>query len=220
MLTDQALEQELAQHHRVDMPALFGKTNHLPSAVLVPIVWDGSDPWVIATVRASRLREHAGEVCFPGGRPDPEDAGLHATAVREAHEELGIADAVVLGQLSSIPLFTSEYRLHPFVARIVNTEFSINEAEVAQVLRYSLDELCHADVEALPWSHHGQSGLSPVFPLGEHVMFGATAYAMLELVSVAARAVGRRPPALVVAKELTWADVLPAGITIPSPSTN
>jgi 8-oxo-dGTP pyrophosphatase MutT (NUDIX family) len=61
-----------------------------PAAVLVPIV-DRPEPGVIFTVRTSRMRRHAGQVAFPGGRIDPEDDGPIAAALREAEEEIGLA---------------------------------------------------------------------------------------------------------------------------------
>lgn len=59
------------------------------AAVLVPIV-DRLDPGVILTVRTDRMRNHAGQVAFPGGRIDPEDDGPVAAALREAQEEIGL----------------------------------------------------------------------------------------------------------------------------------
>lgn len=213
MLTPAALTEALASHARVDMPALPGRTNHLKSGVLLPLVWPRpGEPQVIATVRAAHLRRHAGEVCFPGGRPDPGDADLEATALREAREELGIDGAEVLGELSSVPLYTSEYRLFPFVARVGDAPFVINHDEVATVLRLSLGAvLAQETIEAIPWRHQGQSGLSPIFRAGEHVIFGATAYALHELLVVSAPLFGRRVPTL-AAGDLSWSDVLPAAV--------
>lgn len=192
------------------MPALPGRTNHLKSGVLLPIAWPRpGEPHVIATVRAAHLRQHAGEVCFPGGRPDPGDADLEATALREAREELGISEAEVLGALSSVPLYTSDYRMFPFVARVPDAPLVINADEVAEVLELSLASvLAQATIEAIPWRHEGQSGLSPIFRAGEHVMFGATAYAMYELLVVSAPLFGRGVPPL-AAGDLGWSDVLP-----------
>lgn len=71
------------------------------AAVLVPLIERPSGPSVILTVRAAGLPSHAGQISFPGGRTQPEDGSPVATALRETHEEIGVApDFVeVLGTL-------------------------------------------------------------------------------------------------------------------------
>jgi 8-oxo-dGTP pyrophosphatase MutT (NUDIX family) len=198
----------LDAHPRVHMPALPGRRNHLPSAVLVPMVWRDGEAECIATVRASHLRQHAGEVSFPGGRPDPGDADLAATALREAREELGIDAAEVLGELSSIPLFTSDYRLSPFVAAVPVAPFVPSPDEVEKVLVVPLLPLVAAErILAIPWTFGELQGLSPVFELDGHLMYGATAHTLYELLSVLAPLYGRELPPL-EAGPWTWPDVL------------
>lgn len=64
------------------------------AAVLVPIV-DRPQPGVLLTVRTDRMRRHAGQVAFPGGRVDPGDADVIAAALREAEEEIGLSRSQV-----------------------------------------------------------------------------------------------------------------------------
>jgi 8-oxo-dGTP pyrophosphatase MutT (NUDIX family) len=79
----------------------------VPAAVLIPLVWrpDGAEqgllPRVLLTQRTEHLKKHAGQISFPGGRAEPDDASLVATALREAHEEVGLAPerVEVLGSL-------------------------------------------------------------------------------------------------------------------------
>jgi 8-oxo-dGTP pyrophosphatase MutT (NUDIX family) len=61
-----------------------------PAAVLVPLVERADELTVLLTQRASQLKNHAGQISFPGGRAEPEDAGPSATALREAQEEIGL----------------------------------------------------------------------------------------------------------------------------------
>lgn len=201
-----ALRSALAAHEPTRVPALPGRTNHLRAGVLVPIVW-GERPRVVATARPHSLRLHGGEIAWPGGRAEPFDADLCATALREAREELGIRDAEVLGTLSAVPLYTSDYRLVPTVALVADA-FVPNPGEVAAVLRYDLLAILEADrIEAIPWEHEGITHLSPVFALDEHVMFGGTAHVFLELLGVAAAAFGLPLPPLRPGR-YSWSDLL------------
>ncbi|MBA3677019.1 MAG: CoA pyrophosphatase [Sphingosinicella sp.] len=75
-------------------PLVDGDQLVTPAAVLVPIV-DRPDPTVILTLRPDTLRQHAGQVAFPGGRIDPEDHGPVEAALREAKEEIGLDPSMV-----------------------------------------------------------------------------------------------------------------------------
>jgi 8-oxo-dGTP pyrophosphatase MutT (NUDIX family) len=205
--TPDELALALSAHARRDMPALPGRSNHLLTGVLVPLVWE-PEPVCIATVRAFHLREHAGEVCFPGGRPDPTDEDLAQTAMREAAEELGIAGARILGELSSIPLYTSEYRLRPFVGAIASTSFVVNPVEVAAVLRMPIASWLSAPfIDAIPWEHEGEAHLSPVFEMEGGIMFGATAHVFHELLGIMAPLCESALPPMRAGRH-TWEGVL------------
>jgi 8-oxo-dGTP pyrophosphatase MutT (NUDIX family) len=87
------------------------------AAVLVPIIDRASAPALLLTVRASHLRRHAGQISFPGGRFEAEDADVAAAAVRETREEIGIAASAIdpIGFLSDHVVLTG-YRITPVVA--------------------------------------------------------------------------------------------------------
>ena len=87
------------------------------SAVLAPL-YDGDEgPVVVLTRRAAHLRNHRGEVSFPGGRQEDHDADLVATALREAHEEIGLdpTSVEIIGPLDQLSTFVSRSMIHPFV---------------------------------------------------------------------------------------------------------
>jgi 8-oxo-dGTP pyrophosphatase MutT (NUDIX family) len=89
------------------------------AAVLVPIVNRAQAPTLLMTVRASHLRRHAGQISFPGGRLEAQDADLAAAAVRETGEEIGIAASAIdpIGFLSDHVVLTG-YRITPVVALV------------------------------------------------------------------------------------------------------
>lgn len=206
----EAIRKALESHVRRDIAALPGRRNDRHSGVLVPVVWSPG-PTVIVTLRPRHLSRHAGEVCFPGGRPEPGDADLWATAVREAHEELGITGAEPLGRLSSIPLYTSEYRLEPFVAAVADVPLTPEPGEVAGVFRIAIAEvLARPSIEGIAYTFEGREHLAPYFELAPGVvLFGATAMAFWELVVVVAPTFGATPPPLVPGR-YRWSD-LPLG---------
>lgn len=103
-----------------DLADLLPDANVLePAAVLVGLVPRGEALSVVLTLRNSDLRQHAGQVSFPGGRAEPGDAGPAHTALREAHEETAIPPALVqpLGWLDPLATITG-FRIAPLVARL------------------------------------------------------------------------------------------------------
>ena len=62
----------------------------VPAAVLVPVVLRDQEPTVLLTLRTSHLRDHAGQISFPGGRTERDDDSAEETALREAEEEVGL----------------------------------------------------------------------------------------------------------------------------------
>ena len=120
---------------------VHGRTD---SAVLAPLYADDAgDLHAVFTRRRHDLSRHAGEISFPGGRQDPGET-LMETALREAHEEVGLPpEAVdVLGALEPTPTFVTNYAIYPFVGLIEpGFEWVVGETEVAEVLELRLSDL-------------------------------------------------------------------------------
>jgi 8-oxo-dGTP pyrophosphatase MutT (NUDIX family) len=118
----------------------------IQAAVLVPLFIAGEtpEPYVVLTKRRADLRRHAGEISFPGGRKDAEDADLSATALREAEEEIGLSPSQVhlLGTLPTTSTFATNYVIHPFVATIpAGSAWTPSAREVDEVLELPLEEV-------------------------------------------------------------------------------
>lgn len=112
------------------------------AAVLVAIT-DRSRPGVILTQRPETMRKHAGQVAFPGGRVDPEDADLIAAALREAREEVALPSASVdiVGLTDPYRTITG-YKVTPVIGVVPpDLDLQPNEDEVAAIFEAPLDFL-------------------------------------------------------------------------------
>src|SRR3984957_11510326 len=114
------------------------------AAVLMPIFEMDGDLHVVYIRRSDHVESHRGQVAFPGGRVDSIDETLLHTALREAHEEVGIEPAVVdvLGGFPTMSTVSSGMRVAPFVGLLRRpVDYRIQEAEVAEVFEVPLQAL-------------------------------------------------------------------------------
>lgn len=151
----------------------------IQAAVLVPLFLDAErgEPHVVLTKRRADLRRHAGEISFPGGRKDDEDADLTATALREAEEEIGLPRTQVslLGALPQTSTFATNYVIHPFVAKIpAGLAWSLSAREVDSVLELPLDAIRAARTQT-EIERRGFTFTTDAYILEDQVIWGATA---------------------------------------------
>jgi 8-oxo-dGTP pyrophosphatase MutT (NUDIX family) len=154
------------------------------AAVLVPLFVPSRSqpPHLVLTRRRSDLRRHAGEISFPGGRMDPGDADLTATALREAEEEIGLApDAVeLLGALPPVSTFATGYQIHPFVGAIAaGQRWRISPREVDAVLELPLNGLREGRTRTR-MERRGITFETDAYVLDGHLVWGAT-FRIIEL---------------------------------------
>ncbi len=169
-----ALREVLLDPVAVTTVEVHGRTK---AAVLVPLYEHEGALHAVFTRRHSDLRSHAGEISFPGGRRDAADEDLIHTALREAHEEIGLPpDAVeLLGALQPTPTFVTNYAIYPFVGLIEpGRRWKPSAAEVEQVIELSLRDLL-AGYERRRLIRRGVPFRSDTYTVGEHFIWGATA---------------------------------------------
>lgn len=165
------------------------------AAVLIPLVDHPHEPTVLLTRRARELRNHAGQVSFPGGHIEAEDGGPVQAALREAREEVGLEPRFV-SVIGFLPdhVVISGFRVTPVVARVApGFELHIERQEVDEVfeapLAYVFDPRNHRP------RRHRFRGTSveidlPDIPYGEHNIWGATAGMLVTLQRVCCAELG------------------------------
>ena len=177
-------------------PARLTMPEARAAAVLIPI-YPGPDPTVIFTVRSESLPSHKGQISFPGGSIDPEDASPEAAALREAHEEIGLDPATVevMGRLDDMPTFVSGYVVSPVVGVLDGRpELTPNPAEVADVLEIPLEDLVDEIRREPGFSERGRTYPTEAWVWKEHVIWGVTARLLRDLLALLAAAGLTKPP--------------------------
>lgn len=155
-----------------------------PAAVLVPLLQGESGYRVLLTRRSDHLRDHAGQVSFPGGRIEAGDGSPEAAALREAEEEVGLlpANVDVVGALPPLQTGTG-FMIHPVVGLVREAFVARPEpGEVAETfevpLAFFLDPANH---KPHIYEHGGRSYRLHAMPYEDYYIWGATAAILREL---------------------------------------
>ena len=159
---------------------VHGRTD---AAVLVPIYLEGDALHAVFTKRRENLRRHAGEISFPGGRHEQDEPDLVGTALREAHEEIGLpGEAVdIVGALAPTPTIATGYSIYPFVGVIEpGLKWTLSAREVAEVLELSLREV-RDGYSRRRLIRRGIPILTDTYVVGEYLIWGATARILTDL---------------------------------------
>jgi 8-oxo-dGTP pyrophosphatase MutT (NUDIX family) len=158
------------------------------AGVLALLFPEGAETAILLTERRPDLKRHAGQISFPGGSREP-DEPLYQTALRETHEEIGLAPHHIelLGPLSPLYIQVSNYCVHPFVGALEappqNLVFQPTEVTLIHTLK--LADLRHPAARSLePRLVYGKMVDVPVFAINGLSIWGATAMMLAELLAV------------------------------------
>lgn len=176
------LRQRLRHYQPRELPL------DLPEAAVLMPVTDSSTPELILTVRSAAMPTHAGEVAFPGGKHDPDDPDLLATALRESHEEVGLQaqEVDVLRQLSPL---ASRYgvKVTPFLGVVPHQVPLVPEPnEIRDIFRVPLDFFLEHEPElSEPVAFQGRQMCIPSYFYDDKRIWGLTAFMILDLINFA-----------------------------------
>jgi 8-oxo-dGTP pyrophosphatase MutT (NUDIX family) len=170
---------EITQRLRSTLPA-----RRVAAAVLVPLVERAEGLTVLLTQRATTLKDHAGQISFPGGRIEPSDADAWRAALREAQEEIGLSEDHVefAGYLPDHWVGTG-FQVTPVVG-FVNPDYTLRiaTAEVHDVFEVPLDFILDAANHKLrKFEVAGMTLDAHDIPYGDRNIWGATAGMLLTL---------------------------------------
>jgi 8-oxo-dGTP pyrophosphatase MutT (NUDIX family) len=182
-----ALARELTVRPRVALAS----SDATAAAVLVPLLTVADDLHVVFTRRAASLPHHQGQVAFPGGTRDAADRDAEATALREAHEEIGLHpdDVRVLGRLDEIETVASRFRITPIVGAVPHPyAWRPCPREVDTVFTVPLATLRAPGIEREElWDFDGRQIPIRLFPVAGQVIWGATHRITRNLLDIVAR---------------------------------
>jgi len=162
--------------------------NLFPSAVLIPLFYNEGQYHVLFAKRSDEVNFHKGQVCFPGGGPEPCDSNLLQTALREAEEEIGLKakDVEILGELDDNITPISNYVISPFVAFIPYPyPFKLNHKEVEEIFFVPLLTLMDdANFRQGYYPTGDKIGPGYAYEYEGHIIWGATARILRQFIEL------------------------------------
>jgi 8-oxo-dGTP pyrophosphatase MutT (NUDIX family) len=148
----------------------------------------GGELHLVLTRRSDTVADHKGQISFPGGSVDPEDASTADTALREACEEIGVCsdELRLLGDLTPLYIPPSDFRIYPHVSYVPQRPaFSPQPGEVAELIEVPIAHFLDASTVIWEdWTLRGQPVRVPYFDVYGHKVWGATAMVLAEFVAI------------------------------------
>ena len=178
---------EMAHVNREKLADLFAEyKNYRASAVLILLYPNEQNQTSVLLIeRMAYNGHHSGQIAFPGGKVEPGDIDLQATALREFFEETG-SDAIptVIGKLTPVYIPVSKFMVQPFVSYVEEKpNFTASAYEVNELIEWEIDHLLNLDIikETTLEPTPGYKLKTPYFDVQGKVLWGATAMMLNEL---------------------------------------
>lgn len=154
------------------------------AAVLVPLFLRADEPWVLFTRRTEQLKNHGGEISFPGGGREQQDADCWQTALRETEEEMGIR-AEDVSQLGRLDDFYSVYGFRVRVcvgSYLAPYPYQVDRNEIAEVIELPLARLRDPKIyRQEDWQHKGRAHPVDFYRIDGYTIWGMTAAILKQL---------------------------------------
>lgn len=158
------------------------------SSVLLLIYPEEGELYVCLTRRPATMKNHPGQISFPGGKVEKEDVSAETAALREAQEEVGIEpfSVEVLGKLSDLYIEISNFSIQPFLAwSDKRPDFIVNSEEVDELILLPLTDLVRNETAAEIELETITGKLNvKYFPFKGECIWGATAMILTELIDI------------------------------------
>lgn len=190
----QVLPGRVAQEQMAPKPideSRFRENPNYPpklGGVMVLLFERGGDWWIPLMKRPEYNGHHSGQISFPGGKKELSDSTLVETAIRETREEVGIEEDQIqlLGNLSELFIIASNFKVLPTVGVLHSIPSYVpDEKEVETILEVSLSDLKDKRLRGVKTMHFDQYTIqSPYFDVDGHIVWGATAMILSELLQV------------------------------------
>ena len=175
-----------------DLARLGGVPDHARTACVLHLLhWDAGAWRTVLIQRTVNPRDkHAGQMSFPGGRHEMQDASLEQAALRETEEEIGVPPSAIriIGRLTELYIPVSNYLVHPFVGILEKPmQFTPQPGEVADIIRPPMRlfyEEAHCKRGDLPVSEGVLLKDVPHFSVSDRIVWGATAMILSEFLAL------------------------------------
>jgi len=170
----------------------YESQNYRPSAVLILLYPNEEQQTSVLLIeRMTYNGHHSGQIAFPGGKAEPSDVDLQATALREFFEETG-ADITptIIGKLTPVYIPVSKFMVQPFVSYVEQKpNFSASAYEVNELIEWEINQLLNPDIikETVIEPAPGLKLKTPYFDVQGKVLWGATAMMLNELKKILAQ---------------------------------
>ena len=166
-------------------------SNAVKSSVLILIYPKNNSLYIVLIKRPEYNGHHSGQISFPGGKCEPSDKCYEDTALRETFEEIGIIreDIQVLGQITSIYIPPSNFKIYPIVGYLSYTPtFNINSTEVERTIEIKMADLTDKSIIKIKEvkTSTGQYINAPYYSIEDEVIWGATAMILAEFITIIA----------------------------------